>query len=58
VTRDIPAYGAAATRLLLAAIEGESPEDLETRRAELMPRGSTGPAPMTLSAATRRAGAD
>ena len=58
VTRDIPAYGAAATRLLLAAIEGQSPEDIETPRAELMPRGSTGPAPMTLSAATQSAGVD
>jgi len=58
VTRDIPAYGAAATRLLLAAIEGPSPEDVETRRAELMPRGSTGPAPMTPSAASQRVGAD
>ena len=58
VTRDIPAYGAAATKLLLAAIEGRSSEDVETRRAELTPRGSTGPAPMTRSAAIQRAATD
>ncbi|MGA9761696.1 MAG: LacI family DNA-binding transcriptional regulator [Gaiellaceae bacterium] len=58
VTRDIPAYGAAATKLLLATIEGRAPEDIETRRAELTPRGSTGPAPMTRSAASRHAVAD
>jgi DNA-binding LacI/PurR family transcriptional regulator len=55
MTRDIPAYGAAATKLLLAAIEGRAPEDLETRRAELTPRGSTGPAPKPRSAAAQRA---
>ena len=54
MTRDIPAYGAAATKLLLATIEGRSPEDVETRRAELTPRGSTGPAPATRSVAARR----
>jgi DNA-binding LacI/PurR family transcriptional regulator len=58
VTRDIPAYGAAATKLLLAAIEGRSPVNVETRRAELTPRGSTGPAPMTRSAAVQSATAD
>ncbi len=44
VTRDIPAYGAAATKLLLDAIEGRSPGDLVTPRGVLTPRGSTGPA--------------
>jgi DNA-binding LacI/PurR family transcriptional regulator len=44
VTRDIPAYGAAATKLLLATIEGRSPGDMVTPRGELTPRGSTGPA--------------
>ena len=42
VTRDIPAYGAAATKLLLAAIEGRSPGDLKTPFGVLTPRGSTG----------------
>jgi DNA-binding LacI/PurR family transcriptional regulator len=44
VTRDIPAYGAAATKLLLAAIEGRAPGDSKTPRGELTPRGRTGPA--------------
>ena len=44
VTRDIPAYGAAATKLLLATIEGRAPGDLKTPLGELPPRGSTGPA--------------
>jgi DNA-binding LacI/PurR family transcriptional regulator len=47
VTRDIQAYGAAATRHLLAAIEGRTLENVETRRGELTPRGSTGRAPDT-----------
>jgi DNA-binding LacI/PurR family transcriptional regulator len=47
VTRDIQAYGAAATRHLLAAIEGRAPENVETRRGELTPRASTGRAPAT-----------
>jgi DNA-binding LacI/PurR family transcriptional regulator len=58
MTRDIPAYGAAATKLLLAAIDGDSTADVETRRAELTPRGSTGPASTTRSAASRHAVAD
>ena len=44
VTRDIEAYGAAAARQLLAAIDGEEPGDLEAPAAELTPRGSTAPA--------------
>ena len=47
VTRDIPAYGAAATKLLLATIEGRSAGDMATPRGELTPRGSTGPARAT-----------
>ena len=47
VTRDIPAYGAAAAKQLLAAIDGKSPEDVETPRGMLTPRGSTGPAPVS-----------
>jgi DNA-binding LacI/PurR family transcriptional regulator len=53
VTRDIQAYGAAATRHLLAAIEGRAPENVETRRGELTPRGSTGRAPDTTAAPRR-----
>jgi DNA-binding LacI/PurR family transcriptional regulator len=41
ITRDIEAYGVAATRQLLAAIEGGVVEDVETLRGELTPRGST-----------------
>jgi DNA-binding LacI/PurR family transcriptional regulator len=41
VTRDIEAYGVAAARQLLAAIEGEAGEDVETPRGELTIRGST-----------------
>ena len=44
VTRDIPAYGAAAAKLLLAVIDGCAPGDLVTPRGVLTPRGSTGPA--------------
>jgi DNA-binding LacI/PurR family transcriptional regulator len=44
VTRDIPAYGAAATKLLLATIDGHSPGDIVTPRGVLTPRGSTGSA--------------
>ena len=58
LTRDIPAYGAAAAKLLLAAIDGQSPEDVETPRAELTPRSSTGPAPVIHPDATQRAGAN
>jgi DNA-binding LacI/PurR family transcriptional regulator len=42
LTRDIPAYGAATARLLLAEIDGGSAGDAEAVRAELLPRGSTG----------------
>ena len=42
ITRDIEAYGSAATRHLLAAIEGQAVGDVETERGELTPRGSTG----------------
>ena len=42
ITRDIAEYGSAATRHLLAAIEGGSVGDLETERGELTTRGSTG----------------
>ncbi|BFU42780.1 LacI family DNA-binding transcriptional regulator [Krasilnikovia sp. MM14-A1004] len=43
LTRDIPAYGAHAARLLLAAIAGERGGDVEEGTAHLTPRGSTAP---------------
>jgi DNA-binding LacI/PurR family transcriptional regulator len=43
VTRDIQAYGVAATRHLLAVVGGKATGDVETPRGELTPRGSTGP---------------
>ena len=42
ITRDIEAYGSAATRHLLAAIDGQAVGDLETERGDLTTRGSTG----------------
>ena len=48
LSRDIPAYGAAAARQLLASIAGRQPGDLQTEPAHLVPRGSTAP----VSAAT------
>jgi DNA-binding LacI/PurR family transcriptional regulator len=42
LTRDIGAFGQTAVRHLLAAIEGRATEDVETVRAELTLRGSTG----------------
>jgi DNA-binding LacI/PurR family transcriptional regulator len=44
VTRDIPGYGTAVARLLLATIDGRSPSDVEIPRGQLTARGSTGPA--------------
>jgi DNA-binding LacI/PurR family transcriptional regulator len=41
--RDIPSYGSAVARRLLAEIDGEGVGDVEGQRAELVPRGSTGP---------------
>ena len=41
VTRDIEAFGVAAARRLLAAIDGTPPDDLETMRGELTIRAST-----------------
>jgi DNA-binding LacI/PurR family transcriptional regulator len=46
ITRDIAAYGATATKHLLAAIEGRAIENVETRRGDLTPRGSTARAPV------------
>lgn len=48
LSRDVANYGALACQHLLAAIDGaeESLGDIETPRAELTTRGSTGPAPV------------
>ena len=43
ITRDITAYGVAAARHLLDAIEGQADGDVETARGELTTRGSTAP---------------
>jgi DNA-binding LacI/PurR family transcriptional regulator len=45
VARDVTAYGAAAARRLLAAIDEDDAGDVETARGELVVRGSTGRAP-------------
>jgi DNA-binding LacI/PurR family transcriptional regulator len=46
LTRDVAAYGAAACARLLQEIDGTAETgDVETPRAELTPRASTGPAP-------------
>ena len=46
ITRDIQAFGVAAARHLLAAVDGDAAGDVETQRGELTLRGSTGrPAP-------------
>jgi DNA-binding LacI/PurR family transcriptional regulator len=41
ITRDITAYGVAAARRLLDAIEGDAEGDVQTTRGELTTRGST-----------------
>ncbi len=46
ITRDITAYGVAATRRLFEAIEGRADGDVETTRGELTTRGSTAPRPL------------
>jgi DNA-binding LacI/PurR family transcriptional regulator len=43
LSRDIPAYGAHAARLLLAAIEGQQIGAAQDQTAHLTPRGSTAP---------------
>jgi DNA-binding LacI/PurR family transcriptional regulator len=52
VTRDIEAYGVAATRHLLAAVEGRATGDVEAPAGALTPRGST--ARLTAVAPPRR----
>jgi DNA-binding LacI/PurR family transcriptional regulator len=56
VTRDIEAYGVAASRSLLAEIEGRSLGNVEVPRGELTPRGSTGPAPQVRPGSVRPRG--
>jgi DNA-binding LacI/PurR family transcriptional regulator len=53
ITRDIEAYGASATRRLLAAVNGEPHGDVEVPPGQLTPRGSTAP---PSAAGLRRAG--
>ena len=43
VTRDIQAYGVAATRASPGRDRGRATGDVETPRGELTPRSSTGP---------------
>jgi DNA-binding LacI/PurR family transcriptional regulator len=52
--RDIPAYGAHAARMLLAAIAGKPAESQQDATARLTPRGSTGPPPAGAAPAARR----
>jgi DNA-binding LacI/PurR family transcriptional regulator len=52
--RDIPAYGAHAATLLLAAIAGEAAASVQDETARLAPRGSTGPPPEPPATTTRR----
>jgi DNA-binding LacI/PurR family transcriptional regulator len=54
ITRDIQAYGSAAAKHLLAVIDGREIEDVQTRRGELTPRGSTGRAPAAVDEPKRR----
>jgi len=54
ITRDITQYGVMATRHLLKTLEGEAPEDVETPRGELTPRGSTAAPPGARGRAGRR----
>jgi DNA-binding LacI/PurR family transcriptional regulator len=42
ITRDLTGFGGTAARQLLAAIDGEATEDVQTVRGELTIRGSTG----------------
>jgi DNA-binding LacI/PurR family transcriptional regulator len=43
ITRDLTGFGATAARHLLAAIDGEAGNDVQTLRGELTVRGSTAP---------------
>jgi DNA-binding LacI/PurR family transcriptional regulator len=52
--RDIPAYGANAATLLLAAIAGQPAQSRQDQTARLTPRGSTGPPPAAATIPSRR----
>jgi DNA-binding LacI/PurR family transcriptional regulator len=52
--RDIPAYGAHAAQILLAAVAGEPAQSRQDDTARLAPRGSTGPPPVAPIPASRR----
>jgi DNA-binding LacI/PurR family transcriptional regulator len=52
--RDIPAYGAHAATVLLAAIGGKPAQSQQDATARLTPRGSTGPPPPPPAPAPRR----
>ena len=56
ITRDIGAFGLAAARHLLAVIDGEAPEDVETVRGELTraaaPPDCRGSVPLSASPAS------
>lgn len=52
--RDIPAYGAHAATLLLAAIEGQAASSIQDETARLAPRGSTAPPPTAVAVTQRR----
>jgi hypothetical protein len=57
LSRDIPAYGAHAARLLLSAVHGERVAGMRDETAHLSPRGSTAPPAATADqAATPAAG--
>jgi DNA-binding LacI/PurR family transcriptional regulator len=45
MSRDIPAYGGHAARMLLDAVGGSAPESREVEASHLIPRGSTAPPP-------------
>ena len=51
MSRDVTDFGALACKRLLAMIDDPTAtDDVEAPRAELLPRGSTGPAPAVRSA--------
>ncbi len=50
VGRDISGIGSTAARLLREVAAGQRPAHVREARAELVPRGSTGPAPSVLAA--------
>jgi DNA-binding LacI/PurR family transcriptional regulator len=52
ITRDLTGFGADAARRLLAEIDGQETEDVQTVRGELTIRGSTGRPRQAASAAS------